>query len=744
MRGGDMKFTNGYWLTREGVQINSLIEIVDVKVQEKKATLYVVPKNIRHRGDTLDGGMITIEITSPQENTFKVSMDHFKGGVDRRPQFGVKEDARELECSEGTEKIVITAGLSKVVFARGHWEVRYYFNGSYITGTSWRSTAYITGEKNYMREQFELSINESIYGLGERFTPFVKNGQSVDIWNEDGGTATEQAYKNIPFYLSTNNYGLFVNHPERVSYEIASELVSRVSVSVEGEYLEYYLIFGENMAEILEKYTDLTGRPSLPPLWSFGLWLSTSFTTNYDEATVNQFVEKMKGYNIPLSVFHYDCFWMKAHEWMNFRFDEDMFPDPRGMLERLKKKGLKICVWINPYIAQKSPLFDEAVKKRYLIRKKDGSIWQCNKWQAGMGIVDFTNPGAKKWYQDNLRSLIDLGVDTFKTDFGERIPTDVLYFNGDNPEKMHNYYTQMYNSTVFEVLQEEKGEDAMVFARSATTGGQRFPVHWGGDCSSTYSSMAESLRGGLSLTMSGFGFWSHDISGFESTATPDLYKRWVQFGLLSTHSRLHGSSSYRVPWLFDEEAVEVLQFFSELKCRLTPYLFNNAIKTSKSGFPSMSPMVLNFQNDMNCRYLDTQYMLGRDILVAPIFNDQSLAMYYLPPGIWTHLLSGEVRVGGTWYEEKYDYFSLPLFVKANTILPLGKVKDSAMYGFDGNLEFHFYNVSEQSLELYDEKVKILGKISAVQKEGKHNIKHSFKKPLDIKIFTEGRVEELRI
>ena len=239
-----------------------------------------------------------------------------------------------------------------------------------------------------------------------------------------------------------------------------------------------------------------------------------------------------------------------------------VFPDPEGMLARLKARGLRICVWINPYIAQRSALFDEGMAHGYLVKKPNGDIWQWDMWQAGMGLVDFTNPAASRWYTDKLRRLLKMGVDSFKTDFGERIPTDVVYHDGSDPQKMHNYYTQLYNQAVFELLEEERGQgEAAVFARAATAGGQQFPVHWGGDCTATFESMAESLRGGLSLALSGFGFWSHDIGGFEQTAAAEVYKRWCAFGLLSSHSRLHGSSSYRVPWLYDDEAVDVLAPF---------------------------------------------------------------------------------------------------------------------------------------------------------------------------------------
>lgn len=740
-----MKFTDGYWLMKDGFQLNSLIEIVDKKIEKNKITLYVAPKRINHRGDTLDGGLITIEVSVPKENVFKVTMEHFKGIYSNGPEFQISENFSDISFTETEELLILISGRAKVTFAKNEWAVKYYLDDKLITSNSWRSGAYIKGTPiNYMREQFDLGVGENIYGLGERFTPFVKNGQSVDLWNEDGGTATEQAYKNIPFYVSTKNYGLFVNHSEKVSYEIASEVVSRVSISVPGEKLEYYVILENSMFDVIKKYTELTGKPALPPLWSFGLWLSTSFTTNYDEETVNHFIDKMAEYKIPLSVFHYDCFWMKEFEWMSFEFDSRIFPEPEKMLKRLKDKGLKLCAWINPYIAQKSPVFKEAMDNGYLIKNLEGNVWQWNKWQAGMGVVDFTNPEATKWYQDKLRKLISMGFDCFKTDFGERIPVDVKYFDNSNPYKMHNYYTQLYNKAVFEVLQESHGKDALVFARSATAGGQQFPVHWGGDCSSTYLSMAESLRGGLSLTMSGFGFWSHDISGFENTATPDVYKRWAQFGLLSTHSRLHGSSSYRVPWLFDDEAVEVVRYFSELKCGLVPYLFNNAIETAKTGSPSMTAMVLNFQDDPNCRNLDLQYMLGKDILVAPIFNEESMGEFYLPKGKWTHLISGEVKTGNSWYKEKYDYFSLPVFVKENTILPVGKIKDIAVYEFKNNIEFNLYNVTNAEYKLYDENEKLMGTVTA-RKDGENlKIDHDFSYKVLFRVVTENGMEEIII
>jgi alpha-D-xyloside xylohydrolase len=399
--------------------------------------------------------------------------------------------------------------------------------------------------------------------------------------------------------------------------------------------------------------------------------------------------------DLPLHVFHFDCFWMKEFHWTNLEWDERLFPDPAAMLRRLKARGLRICLWINPYIAQRSALFAEGMAHGYLVKKPNGDVWQWDRWQAGMALVDFTNPAACRWFSDKLRGLLSMGVDCFKTDFGERIPTDVVYHDGSDPLKMHNYYTQLYNQTVFQLLQDERGPgEAVLFARSATAGGQQFPVHWGGDSTATFTSMAESLRGGLSLALSGFGFWSHDIGGFEQTAAAEVYKRWCAFGLLSSHSRLHGSSSYRVPWLYDEEAVAVLRHFTRLKCRLMPYLYAAAVQAHQHGLPMLRAMILEFPDDPGCDTLDRQYMLGDSLLVAPIFRHDNVVDYYLPTGRWTHFLSGAIVSGGGWRRESYDFFSLPLWVRTNSIIPVGANDRRPDYDFADGVTFHVFALDE--------------------------------------------------
>jgi alpha-D-xyloside xylohydrolase len=410
---------------------------------------------------------------------------------------------------------------------------------------------------------------------------------------------------------------------------------------------------------------------------------------------VTGFIREMADRDLPLSVFHFDCFWMRGYHWCDLEWDREVFPDPAGLLRRLKERGLHVCVWINPFLSQRSALFPEAAERGFLLRRPDGGVWQTDLWQPGMGIVDFTNPGAREWFGGKLRRLLDQGVDCFKTDFGERIPTDAVFHDGSDPGRMHNYYTLLYNRTVFEVLREKRGAgEAVLFARSATCGSQRYPVHWSGDCESSFAAMAESLRAGLSLGLSGFGFWSHDIGGFIGTPSAALYKRWVAYGLLSSHSRLHGESSYRVPWLFDEEAVDVLRTFAKLKNRLMPYLFGRAGEAARAGIPLMRAMLLEFPDDPVCDYLDRQYMLGPSLLVAPVFAEDGAVTYYLPRGRWTDFFTGRVAEGPRWMEEKRDFLSVPLWVRPGSLLALGGCDGRPDYDYTDGVTIRAYALAD--------------------------------------------------
>lgn len=714
-----VKFSKGMWEPAQGAIIDWAVETFKSEALEDRIRWVTSTKRINHRGDTLNTPTITFNCSSPVQDVLLLEAYHWKGHVpsNKGPNYELfpNQDLAKLASSRqddfktlktDTELKLTTNSLAVNVDLQPHtFNVDFVSHANpkkpiLLTKLGWRSVGHVKLNANSVHPrdsihpndmlqnpnrgerwftfQFQLSVGEKIYGLGERFGPFIKNGQSVEMWNEDGGTSSELTYKNVPFYLSSHGYGVFIPCPGFISYEIQSERTTRVNIAVPFESLSAYIIHGPSPAAIIERYTLITGRPALPPLWTFGLWLTTSFTTSYDEKTVNSFLDGMKERDIPLSVFHYDCFWMKGFQWCDFEFDPEFFPDAPGQLRRLKEKGYHISVWINPYIAQESKLFDEGFENGYFIKKSDGSIWQFDAWQAGMGFVDFTNPDAWKWYQSKLRTLVDMGVDCFKTDFGERIPTgDAIYFDGSNPEKMHNYYSFLYNKCVFETMDESK---QVLFARSATAGGQRFPIHWGGDPMSTFEAMAETLRGGLSLGLCGFAFWAHDIGGFEGKPDPALYKRWFAFGAMSSHSRLHGSGSFRVPWLIDEsgEADKVLKHFTAFKLSLMPYLYSTAVTSHQTGVPMMRPLFVEFPHDPISWILDTQYLLGPNLLIAPVFNEEGDISYYIPKGKWYGLLDGRVRQGPGYIEENHDFFSLPVLLR-----PGSAVAMSTKQGLEG-------------------------------------------------------------
>lgn len=740
-----MKVSDGFWLNKPGYNVDYATQMYTIQADDNSITVYATNHWIANRGMTLSGPMLTVRFTSTLENSIKVTIEHFKGTIPKSPSFELYEDNEFKPIIQQTKEkgFELISGKTKVKIGpeKSGWDISYWYEDKLLTKEGWRSTSIIEEEKwlnaqknnsetnsqffskssngnaTYIREMLGLSIGEYIYGFGEKFSSFIKNGQTVEIWNNDGGTCSEQSYKSIPFYVSSRGYGVFVNHPEYVNFEVASETVSKVAFSIQGQKMEYFIFGGKNVGEVISRYTDLTGKPALPPAYTFGLWLSTSFTTSYDEKTVNSFIDEMEQRDIPLEVFHFDCFWMKEFQWTGFEWDKDMFPDPKSMLSRLKAKGLKICVWINPYVSQCAPIFDECMENGYFIKNLDGSVFQCDMWQPGLAIIDFTNPEAAQWFANKIKGLAEIGVDAIKTDFGERIPTEVTYFDGSDPYKMHNYYTYLYNKVVYEALSSAKGlNNACLFARSATTGGQKFPVHWGGDCFSNYESMWETLRGGLSLCLSGFGFFSHDISGFEATGSPDLYKRWTAFGLMSTHSRYHGNGSYRVPWNFDEESCDVSRHFVKLKGRLMPYLFRNAVETNKTGIPMMRAMVIDYGYDRSALTVDTQYMLGDSLLVAPVFNEEGICEFYLPQGgTWTDIQTGEELSGGKWYIKKYDYFGLPLYAKPNSIIVYGNFERTVEYDYTDNMEIVIYGLEDgnsTSTIVYDKDANLSAEITA--------------------------------
>ena len=720
-----MRFTEGAYRARTGIKLHRAHSLFRAEISPDRVSALVPCREIRSLGDTTEGVNLHYVFSAPEANMISVKVFHFNGEQERGPRFSLQGDGVSLGVKEEDDSIMLTSGeLTAVLSKKGDFSYDFFYKGKKLTGGGRQGTAYVTDldyecdrkddmdgrpkpsckTETYVRETLELDVGEYIYGFGERFTPFVKNGQSLDVWNRDGNTSCHFAYKSIPFYLSSRKYGVLVNTPAKVDYEVGSLDVRHVEFSTPGEALEYIVIAGEDNREVLSRYTALTGRSAVPPAWTFGLWLTTSWILRTDAEKSIEFVNEMEKYDIPLEVFHFDARWMDDFKCCDFCWSE-RYGDVKSLLKFIHDKGVKVCMWINPYISQESHLFAEGRDKGYLLKRPDGAVWQTDTWMSGIGIVDFTNPAARDWYIGQLEALVDLGADCFKTDFGEKIPTEVVWHDGSDPAKMHNYYTFLYNKAVYEMLQRKKGKaDAVVFARSATVGNQQFPVHWGGDNAASYVSMAETLRGGLSFCLSGFGFWAHDIGGFFGKATPDLYKRWVAFGLLSTHSRLHGNDSYRVPWVYDGESVDVLRHFVRLKYSLMPYLYAGAVRVNREGIPLMQPMMLAFPDDPTCLTLDRQYMLGDDLLVAPVFREDGQTEFYVPEGDWTDFQSGEVFTGPRWYKRTYDYFGLPVLVRPGAVLPVGAGKDSADYDYAEGVIFQVYGLEEgesRESRLYD-------------------------------------------
>ncbi|KAJ5670094.1 Alpha-xylosidase [Penicillium maclennaniae] len=680
-----MRFTDGMWHLKEGVCIEWMSNVERLRIEQETVDL-LLNKVQRHRGDTLNSPTISAKVTSPSEGIIGVKLPR-AGEIDNGPHYDISSSMGHASAVHDKESNILTytSGPLDLAITTSPNELAFTFQDSSqkrLTGHSWRSIGYVADQRSpsythedgmyatkqgYMLSELDLGVNEKIYGLGERFGPLVKNGQTVDIWNEDGGTSSELAYKNIPFYMSSRGYGVFVNHPGKVSLEVQSERTTRVNISVPGEEIEYFVIYGPTPKDVLRRYTALTGQPGLVPAWSYNLWLTTSFTTNYDERTVSGFLDGFEERGIPLGVFHFDCFWMKSYQWCDFEFDEEMFPDAGGYLARLKERGLRTSVWINPYVGQASPLFEEGKTKGFFIKRVDGSVWQWDLWQAGMAVVDFTNPAACGWYSSHLKRLMEMGVDSFKTDFAERIPVKgIKYHDNSSPARMHNYYALLYNR----ILAQLKGFSSRAVQHQ---GGQKYPVHWGGDCESTFEAMAESLRGGLSLSLSGYIFWASDIGGFEGTPPPALYKRWVQFGLLSTHSRLHGSSSFRVPWIYGEDCSAVLRDCVRRKILLTPYILQEAWRGHRDGTPLMRAMFLEFPEDLNTYAIDTQYMFGSNLLVAPVFDNEEVT-FYVPrsegdgAGKWVSWFDhSKTYESGQWYTETHGFDTLPLLIRPASV-----------------------------------------------------------------------------
>lgn len=524
---------------------------------------------------------------------------------------------------------------------------------------------------------FQASPGERFAATGERFRKLDLAGGTYALANTDAlGSNNRRSYKNVPFYLSDRPYGLFAHTSAHCQLSLTDYSTRAAQGLIEEPRLDLFLIGGGDWPSILYHYRCLTGFPPVPPLWTFGTWMSKCTYHSADE--VNAVAKRLREEDYPCDVLHVDTGWFK-YEWVcDWKFGLKRFPDPPAFIADLGRQGFRLSLWQAPYLAEGNPLLAEATANGYL-SKNSGSQRSTSDSDlsatANLSYLDFTSPAAVNWYQnDLLRPLLEMGVAAIKTDFGEDIDLTAEYY-GMDAAKLHNIYSLLYHQAAAKITEEVTGA-RFVFARSAWAGSQRYPIHWAGDTAGTWEGMLGALYGGLHLGLSGFAFWTHDVGGFygvpdflNSLPSPDLFLRWTQFGVLSSHLRFHGTAA-REPYAYPEVS-DIVRQWLKLRYALIPYLVGESRYAARSGLPVLSPLILHHPDDPFCWTVNDQYYLGRDLLVAPIFNPESRRPVYLPKGDWIDFWSGQAIRGPQLIETRsFPLDTIPLYLRAGAKLPL--------------------------------------------------------------------------
>jgi len=513
---------------------------------------------------------------------------------------------------------------------------------------------------------FELAPDEGIYGFGESFTRLNKRGQRIVAFIRDAmGAQSKLQYKAVPFFLSSRGYGMFVHTSAPVTFDVGAEFDAHHTIYSGDETLDLFVFLGEPK-DVVSEYTALTGRSPVPPLWSFGLWMSR--ITYNSEAQVRDVAARLREYRIPADVLHLDTGWFETDWRSDYQFSKSRFPAPAKLIADLRQQGFRVSLWQYTYFTPKNPLWSELVDHGYEVRDESGRA------PAEDAVLDFSNPDAVAWYRAKLAPLLRMGVGAIKADFGENAPLTGLYQSGRTGWYEHNLYPVRYNQAVFDITKETTG-DGIIWARSAWAGSQRYPLHWGGDAENTNSAMAAELRAGLSFGLSGFTYWSHDVGGFVQRAPRDLYRRWLAFGVLTSHTRTHGAPP-REPWEYDSAFVDDFRRAVELKYTLLPYIYAQAKESSARGWPMLRTLFFEYPNDPTSWLVDDEYLLGSSLLVAPLFDETLSRRVYLPPGRWIDYQSSRSYDGGRWYNIAVGPIPIGLFVRDHTVLPRVAVAQS--------------------------------------------------------------------
>jgi alpha-D-xyloside xylohydrolase len=510
---------------------------------------------------------------------------------------------------------------------------------------------------------FTLSPGEKIFGCGESFTGLDKRGQKIVLWTDDAnGIENQGMYKPVPFFMSSRGYGMFMHTSTPITCDFGHDFSGADSLMIGDDALDLFVFLG-TPKEILNQYTDLTGKSPMPPLWTFGLWMSRC--TYNAEKQVRDIAAKLRENKIPCDVLHLDTGWFETDWQCDYEFSKTRFTDPVKMLSDLKADGFRVSCWQLPYFVPKNKLFPELVTNNLVVRDRKGNLPYED------AVLDFSNPKAVEWYQGKLAGLLKEGVSAIKVDFGEAAPEDGLYADGRTGFYEHNLYPLRYDQAVAGITKKVTG-DNIIWARAAWAGSQRYPLHWGGDAESTDDGMAAELRGGLSFGLSGFSFWSHDVGGFTANSVAamdqDLFARWLAFGMLSSHSRCHGEAP-KEPWHYGQAFMDKFRTIDELKYKLMPYVFAQAKDCSEHGLPMVRALFVEFPDDPGSWLVDDEYLFGSQMLVAPLLHENATGRnVYLPPGTWIDYQTGKTYAGG-WHKIEAGKIPAIILVRDGSVIP---------------------------------------------------------------------------
>lgn len=531
---------------------------------------------------------------------------------------------------------------------------------------------------------FTISPDEKIFGCGESFTSLNKYGQKVNLYTCDpNGVETPGMYKPIPFYMSSKGYGMFMHTSTPITCDFGNTYGASNALLIGDESLDVFVFLGEPKT-ILDEYTNLTGKPQMPPLWSFGLWMSR--ITYFSEDDGRNVAKKLRENRIPTDVLHFDTGWFETDWRCDYEFSKNRFRDPQKMIADLKDQGFRTCLWQLPYFVPKNKLFPEITSQGLHVKNAKGNV------PFEDAVLDFTNPNTVAWYREKIGNLLKLGVGAIKVDFGEAAPYNGLYANGRTGFYEHNLYPLRYNKTVADLTKEINNEH-IIWARSTWAGSQRYPLHWGGDAESSDMGMEAELRGGLSLGLSGFTFWSHDIGGFTKRTPEDLYRRWLPFGIFSSHTRCHGQPP-KEPWDYGDDFQNYFRTTIETKYKLMPYIYVQSKLAAEKGLPMVRALFIEFPQDPGAWQIENEYMFGSDMLIAPIFETGSRQRnVYLPQGQWIDFQTGKAY-GGGWHQVEAGALQAIIMVKDGTILPQMKVAQSTKDLDWSNLDLVVYSLSD--------------------------------------------------